>query len=288
MPELATENQAAGRRAAARPGFTLMEVLVVITVIAMIIGLMLPALRSSREAARRINCINNLRQIGLALCNYETQCQVFPSGVVDAKGPIRNDQPDGLHIGWLVQLLPYMEQNAIRETINTTLPVYDEANDTAARTTISSFLCPSDPQTGPVGGRSGNSYAACHHDVEAPIDVDNHGVFYLNSSVRKEAITDGTSFTIFVGEKMISPLIHGGWMAGNRATLRNTGSPINTPPRPGGDLVGGYGSYHGGGANFLFGDSAVRFLSERISPRVYRLLGHREDGEPIDDLSDLP
>ena len=136
----------------------------------------------------------------------------------------------------------------------------------------------------PVGGRPGSSYAGCHHDVEAPIDVDNHGVFFLNSRVSHDGLTDGSAFTIFVGEKRNQAWDAGGWMSGTRATLRNTGTPINAtghgrPP----DFVGGFGSHHLQGANFAFGDGSVRFLSERINPAVYRLLGHRDDGEPINE-----
>ena len=77
-----------------------------------------------------------------------------------------------------------------------------------------------------MGGVGVSSYAACHHDVEAPIDVENHGVFYLNSSIRHEDIPDGSSYTIFVGEKRIASQDLG-WLSGTRATLRNTGTPLN-------------------------------------------------------------
>ncbi|MCA1684500.1 MAG: DUF1559 domain-containing protein [Planctomycetia bacterium] len=273
------------RRATSRAGagFTLMELLVVLAVIAIILSLMLPALQASREAARRSSCINSLRQLGLALQNYEYINQVLPPGVVDTRGPIHN-RPEGLHIGWIVQLLPFMEQNGVYNAIDTNVSVYDPANATGARVRINTLLCPSDLERGvPRGVMMDVSFAACHHDVEAPIDVDNHGVFFLNSRVRHEDIPDGSSFTFFVGEKRLQVASSGGWMSGTRATLRNTGTPINAAPEPGGDLVGGYSSYHPGGANFAFGDASVRFLSERIDPHVYRLLGHRADGEMIDD-----
>ena len=169
------------------------------------------------------------------------------------------------------------------------------------------------PALMPAGpGRT--SYAACQNDVEAPIDVDNHGGFYLNSRVRVVDVADGLSQTIFVGEVAVpSPL---GWLSGTRATLRNTGHPINgvdlstleltepaNPPLPEdltardletrierGSLavsprfVGGFSSAHPGkGANFAFGDGSVRFLKQTIDRSVYRRLGHRADGEPIDD-----
>ncbi len=125
-----------------------------------------------------------------------------------------------------------------------------------------------------------SSYAGCHHDVEAPIDVKNHGVFFLNSRITRDDITDGTSFTIFFGEKKIQD-DDLGWLSGTRATLRNTGAAINATAGSQGDLVGGFGSYHPGGGNFAFGDGRVRFISERIDPGVYRRLGHRSDGDLI-------
>jgi prepilin-type processing-associated H-X9-DG protein len=133
------------------------------------------------------------------------------------------------------------------------------------------------------------AYSACHHDVEAPIDVDNHGVMFLDSSVRREDIRDGAANTIFIGEA--GGPGGWGWASGTRATLRNTGSRINggrVPPggvapivTPGGIgllSVGGFGSTHGPGANFAFGDGSVRYLYEAISPKLYQQLGHRADG----------
>jgi prepilin-type processing-associated H-X9-DG protein len=174
---------------------------------------------------------------------------------------------------------------------NSNVPVYDETNRTVATTGLNTLTCPSDPITGAPGADRRDSYAACHHDVEAPIDVDNHGVFFLNSHVRREDITDGTSFTFFVGEKPLKTTDLG-WASGTRATLRNTGTRLNDPATLRDDLtglpgaaealaVGGFGSYHPGGAHFGFGDGSVRFISESINLSVYRHLGNREDGELI-------
>ena len=162
------------------------------------------------------------------------------------------------------------------------------------------------------------SYAACYHDDEAPIDVKNNGVFFLNSRVRSEEIEDGLAHTIFAGEKR-TPGDELGWVSGTRATLRNTGTPINqskldpadlspflielaererpanpevpapdpdqvpTAPRlPGATVpVGGYGSFHASGSNFLFGDGSVRNIRSNINTQVYRLLGNRLDGQPV-------
>src|SRR5262249_111835 len=127
-------------------------------------------------------------------------------------------------------------------------------------------------------------------DVESPIDGDNHGTLFLNSRVNKAEITDGTSFTVFIGEKILKRP-DSGWMSGTRSTLRNTGTPINAksgpvdannvPPPTADCAVGGFGSFPPRGANFAFGDGSVHFVSETIDLRVLRRLGHRSDGEPI-------
>ncbi len=275
------------RRTNGRAAFSLIELLVVMMVIAVVVGMLIPAVIRGREAANRIQCVNNLRQLTLALHNYEFVNQVLPPGVVNPVGPVHN-QPEGMHIGWIVQLLPYVEQAGLAGAIDTRFSVYDPANDTAAVSRINSLLCPTDPRAKAFAGVGVSSYAGCHHDLEAPIDVDNHGVFFLNSRVSRVDVTDGTSSTIYVGEKPLVP--HDlGWLSGTRATLRNTGTPMLSPGdrrpaafEPDDDTVGGFGSYHPGGTNFGFGDGSVRFLRHRMDARVYRLLGHRADGELIE------
>jgi prepilin-type processing-associated H-X9-DG protein len=112
-------------------------------------------------------------------------------------------------------------------------------------------------------------------------------VFYLNSTVRYEDLEDGSSNTIFVGEKLQGPADLG-WASGTRGTLRNTGTALNSPvvstPKNK-DPVGGFSSVHPGGANFAFGDGSVKFLKSGISPAVFRLLGNRADGEIVSSIS---
>jgi len=285
-------------------GFTLIELLVVIAIIAVLIALLLPAVQAAREAARRVQCVNNLVQVGVALQNYESAHEMLPAGVVNPTGPIV-DAPKGYHFSWMVQILPYIEQGNAFKRINFNAGVYDPANSTVRAHMISVFLCPSNPNFRGTSSAGGNNFAACHNDVEAPIDSKNKGTFFLNSHVRYEDITDGSSFTIFVGEKA-----HGGdlgWMSGTRATLRNTGSGVNFTrgavtgglaadddgdagrggkAGAGADMdpdlyVGGFSSRHPGGANFLFGDGSVRFLKNSINPRILRRLAARADGDMI-------
>jgi len=277
-------------------GFTLVELLVVIAIIGILIALLLPAVQAAREAARRSQCMNNLAQFGLALQNYDSAHEMLPPGVVNPEGPIRSE-PQGYHMSWLVQLLPYVEEQVTFQHVDFSGGAYDEKNEPVSRTGIYLFQCPSDP-----GRRysdedpSTSNYAGCHHEVEAPIDADNHGIFFLNSHIRSRDILDGASHTIFVGEKMIDANDLG-WLSGTRSTLRNTGTPINATavirtepstlapgkPQPVNDptnlYVGGYSSYHPGGAQFLFGDGSVRFLSETIDDQAYQQVGHRADGK---------
>ncbi|WP_169974838.1 DUF1559 domain-containing protein [Tautonia rosea] len=302
-----------------RHAFTLIELLVVIAIIGVLIALLLPAVQSAREAARRVQCTNNLMQIILASQNYASSHEVFPPGVLDdpGSGPIPN-LPIGKHYGWATQILPFIEERNAFAKLNFETGLYAPANDTIRAIEKRIFLCPSDGRIGSGGpsplGQS--SYAGCHHDVEAPIDETNHGAFFLNSAISHQGIPDGLSNTIFFGEFRGTGVPTLGWASGTRATLRNTGTPPNWSARfpvgmnpdglddegldpieepaeldlpenipPAAFLVGGFGSNHPGGANFAFGDGSVRFVKDTIDRSVFRYLGHRADGEVISDNS---
>ena len=270
-------------------GFTLVELLVVIAIIATLIGMLLPAVQAAREAARRCSCSNNVAQLGLALHNYEFAHEVFPAGVTGDTGPISN-LPEGHHVGWIVRLLPFMEQTMLARHFTAEDGVYAPANADVRRVVINTLLCPSSA-TEHVRDENGirvavSSYAGCHHDVEAPIDADNHGILFLESRIRFSDIADGSSNTLLIGERLGS---QGdlGWASGTRATLRNT-SPLTTRRRDSrGDqpapedplVVGGYGSEHPGVVLVGMGDGAVQALTTDISANLLRQLGDRDDGE---------
>ncbi len=305
-----------------RNAFTLVELLVVIAIIGILVALLLPAVQAAREAARRVQCVNNLTQLALAVQNYEMAYRVYPPGTIDAEGPIVNrpqnyvivdplyppgamggadepiaNMPQSYHHNWLSQLLPYMEQRNTYEHIDFSVGVYDEKNAEVRKVDVNSFQCPSNPVRPKNKEIVLTTYAGLHHDVEAPIDDDNNGVFFLNSAIRYEDVSDGSSQTIFIGEKIPNAAKDLGWMSGTRWTLRNTGLPINmerpnyrrsrqgpidTEEAAAGDgelPVGGFGSYHPGGANFAFGDGHVGFLAETIAKDVLQQLGHRADGK---------
>jgi prepilin-type N-terminal cleavage/methylation domain-containing protein len=297
-----SDNRNRGRRVR---GFTLIELLVVIAIIAILISLLLPAVQNAREAARRTQCKNNLMQLGLALQNYDMAMEMLPPGTINLTGPIRN-VADGYHISWIVQVLPAMEQLNLFSRIDFSEGAYGPVNSVAAATVMSALLCPSDDGVRtitvgsvPVGA---NNYAASFGGDDVPIDRDNNGVMYLNSSISYQRIRDGASNTILLGEKRLVPNTGElGWMSGTRSTLRNTGVPINggwdvggsgpgargvNPPlpAPSDTATSGFSSYHTGGSQFVLGDGAVRFISENIDVKIYRLLGNREDLQIIGEF----
>jgi prepilin-type N-terminal cleavage/methylation domain-containing protein len=306
---------------AARPAaFTLIELLVVIAIIATLIGLLLPAVQSCREAARRASCSNNVLQLGLALHNYEFHRETFPAGVTDAAGPIKS-RPEGKHVSWIVRILPYLEEKALAAHFKDADGAYAAGNAPVVATVIPTLICPSSSanstETWPVGaGRDEagdgadapgprertvavSNYAGSHHDVEAPIAADNHGMLFLNSDVRFKDIEDGSSRTLLIAERVSPPRrpedLYGarddlGWASGTRSTLRNTSSLIRYADNSDRAalaakvadplFVGGFGSFHIAGIAVAgMADGAIKQLTEDIDPDVLRQLGHRADGE---------
>ncbi|MCU0873771.1 MAG: DUF1559 domain-containing protein [Pirellulaceae bacterium] len=310
-----TRNHRASRATAPRrppraAAFTLIEVLVVIIIVGVLIFLLLPAIQSARERARRYQCSQQLQQLITAVHNYELAYGIYPPGTLETNGPIQN-HPFGYHHNWIVQLLPYFEQQNAAALIDRSVGVYHRNNAEARDLGFDVLICPSQP--GAFGGYS--SYAGVYHDNEAPIDKDNQGVFFLNSRVSFDDLSDGASQTLFIGEKLVE---QGdlGWMSGTRATLRNTGLPLNTTGMVGGTVnwanprswrqedgswgyndqppelpenqppprgpvlpVGGFAGIHPGGCQFAFGDGRVALLDESIALAVLKQLGHRADGK---------
>jgi len=263
----------------------------VIAIISVLIGLLLPAVQSAREAARRCNCLNNVAQLGLALHTYEFTHEAFPPGVTGDAGPIRN-LAEGKHVGWIIRLLPFMEEQALERHFTPEDGVYAASNATVREARIPWLKCPSS-NTSAYRGSDGDpqvavsSYAGCHHDVEAPIDADNNGMLFLDSRIRFSDIADGSSHTLLIAERRGSEADLG-WASGTRATLRNTSPFPKRDPKNHGDdptpadplFVGGFDSDHAGGVVVAgLADGSTRTIWRAISPDLLRQLGNRADGE---------
>ena len=189
-----------------RSAFTLIELLVVIAIIAVLIALLLPAVQSAREAARRAQCVNNLKQIGLAMANYESSLSCLPMSMgLDSPG---FGYPEPASYSGLSMLLPFMEQTVVFSSLNYSIVRLDPGNNTAMATAVSSFLCPSDPQQQmlPVGQAGENYRPNSGNTIDYvwgwsdPWGFNTslppfNGPCYPGSKTRMAEITDGTSNT---------------------------------------------------------------------------------------------
>jgi len=206
-----------------RGGFTLIELLVVIAIIGTLVALLLPAVQSARESARRTQCVSNLRQVGLGLQQFHDVRGAFPSGYLATGGgpfgPVNPDTGDA-GPGWtcLMQILPYLEGSNTRDAFNQQLPCWDPANATAALQVIPTFLCPSvsDQTTSYAvkdsGGATMAQFSRTHYvasagreevwdDTTPNLTMVADGPFFRNSRIRIRDITDGVSHTVFLGEQ---------------------------------------------------------------------------------------
>jgi len=302
-------------------GFTLVELLVVIAIIGVLVALLLPAVQAAREAARRSQCVNNLKQFGLAIHNFHDTYNVIPANAFQAR-PSNSPTPAAEwryanFSGWVI-LMPYLEQQAVHDSFNIFVDYGNSAN--VSQETIAAYFCPSRraPEREP-GGRPRGDYAFCgggemrdgtrshiHADLSS---THSNGMFVMprlepgNRIWNKPGqltfaqVTDGLSNTFAVGEKRVEQFFDANGDPLDNAALgnmdgphyrwgwyssRNTTSPMNGP------LVGSwdnydanFGSKHPGGCNFLFGDGAVRFIPETVNFEVYNLLAARNDGKPV-------
>lgn len=274
-----------------RTAFTLIELLVVIAIIALLLGLLLPAVQKVRESAARAKCLNNLKQIGLALHSYHDVNDGLPPGYLATLPYVDGVTDTAPGWGWGAFLLPHLEQNNLYRQLNFALAVQ---NSPAIQMVLKVYLCPSDPAPtnafavpdafgSPQALAAPCSYAACcGGDIESETDAPSGmGVFYRNSRTRLTDITDGTSQTVLVGDRAWSNA-EGTWVGvlGGGITLRgplnpNPGNQAATGPATDlalahchlnnaiGDTDGGlddFSSKHLVGSNFLFADGSVHFI----------------------------
>jgi prepilin-type N-terminal cleavage/methylation domain-containing protein/prepilin-type processing-associated H-X9-DG protein len=284
-------------------GFTLVELLVVITIIGILIALLLPAVQAAREAARRMQCANNFKQVGVGLHNYVSAKGVFPQGMVDHGGGWT----------WSTFILPYIEQQAVYNMINFKDDCYfgnqgaaSDSTRVAAGKIIRAYLCPSDPQAGEwvkasSWGQNGpNADDDCAYtDMSFVADTDEwisqsevvrlfpsqvNGMFGADGCCSPSDIKDGLSNTLMIAEKTgpgrgtrQGPF----WVSYNGVV---TAEGINGPHTV---AQNGYstafltwfwvgpGSYHSGGCNFTLADGSVQFLSDNINNNILRALTTR-------------
>ena len=202
-----------GSKYTARPGFTLIELLVVIAVIAILVSLLLPAVQQAREAARKSQCLNNLKQIGLALHNYESTYKVFPPGGWDSYNSFAQQ----------AQILPYLDQGNLANLIDFSQPLMDPAlpawrtrlnppNEAAAGTVVATYLCPSDGQNPRFVDDNDDEWAATNSLMNVGSGVgqnyyesnpDTDGVFWRGSDTGFMSLRDGATNTIAVAETLL-------------------------------------------------------------------------------------
>ena len=297
---------------AVRKAFTLIELLVVMAIISVLMGMLLPAVQKVREAANRMSCGNNLRQIGLAMHNMAGTLERLPPSRVY---PINVIIPGQLiHEGgatWAVFILPYMEQDNFYRTWNVGLTYYDQ-NSNARQYNVKGYFCPSRRtsrdgfsifgDTPPVSPPNYSHFPGGLSDYAVVIDpsgVDTpdpllhptiNGSFQMSVGLTFASFTDGLSNTLLVGEKQVARGKNGvGWTDcstynGNYGQCSSRAAGRSFPPTTNPlDTGWKFGSMHTGVIQFCFADGGVRSIPETINPLTYELLGTRNDGHVIPD-----
>lgn len=280
IPPSVTPAPHAGRRR--RPGFTLIELLVVVGVIALLVALLLPAVQAAREAARRTGCLNNLKQIALALHNYESLHRTFPIGcdgcVLKTFPP-----PPGFRlkrIAWTVPLLPYLDAGPVAEQFDSRFPHDDEANAVAAGARLAAFLCPASDQTDRPGPTTGDRDGDGVHDpgdglawtdygglfgvsFNTPGILPEHeGVMLYDRAISIAGVRDGLSNTAVIGECTGRGLAFDGqWANGHNLFDQRFDQPVNVTRNN--ELY----ADHPDGVNLARGDGGAFFLVNQRTSR---------------------
>jgi len=297
-------------KAAAIPkaGFTLVELLVVIAIIGVLVGLLLPAVQAAREAGRRMQCGNHLKQIGLAVGAAHDARQSFPTG---------RKTRDNMDVSWAFRLLSYMEQQPLFDAWNPSLPASDPGNAGAMRKAVATFYCPS--RRGPAADRNfdnnngvppanvqgvaaGGDYAAnagtyfnYSPGTNGSVDPVRAGPIHTFSNVKASQVTDGLSKTFAVGDRHIPPSIPGAGAMDHYNKGDTAIFPADTPHTLFRDTYRGlaespedtnnrkFGSMHPGVTQFAFLDGHVEAIANTTSREILRMYSAIGDGgDPTD------
>jgi prepilin-type N-terminal cleavage/methylation domain-containing protein/prepilin-type processing-associated H-X9-DG protein len=298
--------------------FTLVELLVVIAIIGILVALLLPAVQAAREAARRLQCNNNLKQIGLGLASFESSSQMLPIQIAPYQ---EVEGVDGNGWSWMAAILPFVEQQSLFDSINPDgqmargLGMNRPENYPALRTPVDIYYCPSDESKGktvddawkvtpgvemavtnyvgvmgPHNLANGSIFGGLPdcHNYSAYGFEECTGTFWRHTHlapVKLKSFTDGLSNTIIVGEVLPEFDSFKYWALSN-GTWASTSAPINYLPEPNEPWNGwrdqtGFRSRHPAGTHFLWGDGHITFLSEAIDETVYRGLSTRAGNEIV-------
>jgi len=286
-----------------RRGFTLIELLVVIAIIAVLIALLLPAVQAAREAARRAQCVNNLKQLALAVNNYESSNNCYPMGLLDQISCAAPSSGLWTDFGPMLPLTLYTEQLSLYNAMNFSCNVYDFCNTTINAVGLNTIWCPSDagvqdpqqqgyvlPSGSPSMVMRYSSYAGMagpmfFSQFNSPGPQNQQGVFAAYVTIKIAGITDGTSNTIMFNEhtRQVESQANGDqvswhwWTSGNYGdTISTSFWPINPQKKlpytcngqAGSNTIEAISSMHPGGANVAFCDGSVKFLKETIDTWV--------------------
>lgn len=290
-----------------RLGFTLIELLVVIAIISALIALLMPAVQMARESARRTECLNNLKQLGLALNNYEGDHKTYPSGWIaqgqppfnatfteTASIPIAGNSKVEINSwsvsadwGWPALIAPFMDRGTMKFDWNG--PKDNAVNQPLIRTLIKPYTCPSAAL--PNSRPSGLGYLNYRANMGT---TGSNGIMYMNSGVSNRDVVsgDGASNTIAFGESS-----YGFWSDANSCCVRVHGRGVSgdtdsfaqfdsyRPVSSGNNTLHffGFGSFHAQSVHFVYADGHAKGFSKNIDWNIFRALSTRNGGETVDD-----
>lgn len=287
-----------------RSGFTLVELLVVIAIIGILVGLLLPAVQAAREAARRMQCSSNVRQLGIAVHNFESGYKNLPSGWIS------NGNSGEPGWGWAASLLPFMEGDNLYNQINLGQPIEADVHEQVRLSVVSTLICPSDPFANTFEIAEGDHSGHNHLISPAQMRVDDsgeklftvaksnyigmfgtfeledapyngNGMLFGNSKIKFRDVTDGLSNTLMIGERggrLGGSIWHGNIPEVAESFARILGVADHGPNDPDGHFED-FASYHTGGVNFIRADSSTFFMPDSIDLGVYQAMATRSGGE---------